>query len=458
MGNRYASVLHTHLRRPTGIQDGLLPALGLLAFVCAFSIAVSLPRHSRPDPITALTVGTGVVLTGLGLWTKLREQLLSDRRHLWPHFVAPHVVVFAALSLGVVCLIPLLLASQGGIGEMALMAYAAALFASTGLFAAVPSPLIQALGVACFAGLICAATGQRLWEIASEDQHAMAVALLLAAAAVACTATVLRMLKINEDHPRYFQNSFRGIQQASFQATDPALVREQYPRWWPTPRLCIDALTPGRTGLIARSRRWRAVVRLNWFFCVFLPAINLAMLRGFHFGNGVGAARVAMLTLSTYYLFFPAGTVSGDWIRAWPCLELDSLRPVTRREIIREIGMAIAIQTFQAWAIVAAVFIVGTISLQIPTLLLPTILIGSLTMQPLMFGITIWAMRFKSVGLQMLVCIPVIIVSTAALAFWQDPTSATWRPVVCMIACALALIGIGLTWLASRLWLNTELG
>jgi len=456
MDNPYAAVFRTHFRRPTGMQDGLLPALGFLFFASAFAMAVIVPRHSRPDLFTAFTVGIGVALTGAGLWTKLREQLLSDRRRLWPDFVAPHVLVFAALSFGVTCLVPLPLAEQAGLSAIGLMAFVAALFACTGWFVALPSPLSQILGLASFSCLICAATGHWLWDMLSS-QNLMAATLLFAAAAIACTATVLRMLAMTEDHPRYAQGPWPGFEQAGLRTKEPAFMAGQYPRWWPTPRLRMGVLVPSGAGLIARSRRWRAVVKLNWVFYVYLPGINVAMSCLIQHGNASGVIRSSTLVPSVIYLLFPAAMVSISWIKAWPCLELDSLRPVTRTELIPEIGAAIAVQTLQGWAIAAAIFTIGAVSLHVPTVFTASILFGSFATQPLAFGIAAWAMRYRSAGLQWLLCMPLII-PISLLAFLQDSTAEKRLLVTCIAGCALALIGIGLTKRASRLWLETELG
>jgi K+-sensing histidine kinase KdpD len=106
MDNRYTAVLCMYFRRPTGLRDGLLPALGLLAFAVAFLTGSVGPRWSRPDLFTTFTVGIAVGLVGAGLWSKLREQVMPDRRHLWPDYVAPHVGVFIVLAIVTTCVGP----------------------------------------------------------------------------------------------------------------------------------------------------------------------------------------------------------------------------------------------------------------------------------------------------------------------------------------------------------------
>jgi hypothetical protein len=345
------------------------------------------------------------------------------------------------------------LANQAGINAIGLMAFVAALFATTGWFVALPSHLMRILGFAAAACLMCAATGGWMWDILSKNQNVIAAALLFAAAAIACIAIVLWMLAMTEDHPRCAQGAWPANEQAALRTKEPAFTPEQYPHWWPAPRLRIEAVAPNGTGLIARSRRWRAVVRLNWFFYGFLPGFNMVM----SCWMWHGIVRGSMLVPSIVYLLFPADMVSISWIRAWPWLELDSVRSATRRELIREIGAAIAIQTLQAWAIVAAIFTIGTLSLQVPTSFAASILLGSLAMQPLAFGVAVWAMRYRSVGLQSLLFMPLIIPATL-LAFWQGSASATWLLLACVAACALTIMGAGLTKLASRLWLESELG
>jgi hypothetical protein len=278
---------------------------------------------------------------------------------------------------------------------------------------------------------------------------------LLCAAAFASAMAVKRMLGVTDEDAGYAKGLWADNWQPGSR-TIPAFDPKQYPRWWPMPRLHLDVIAPG-SGIIARSRRWRAVVKLNWIIFLLLPGINVVMQLWMQHGNTSAAMRNSSMALAGPYLFFPASMVAGNWTRVWPCLELDFLRGPARRDFIREIGASIAIQTSQAWAIIAAVFTIGAVMQHFPAILLFCVLLGSLATQALAFGAAVWVMRYRSAGLVWLLGIPLFLPITM-IAFLQDSKWTVWLFFTCLAACGFALTGIWLTKRAYRLWLETELG
>jgi hypothetical protein len=99
----------------------------------------------------------------------------------------------------------------------------------------------------------------------------------------------------------------------------------------------------------------------------------------------------------------------------------------------------------------------GAALLHIPLTPVVCIVLGSLDLQVLGFGIGVWMMRFRSTGLQALVAFLTILPMTALFL-----PQAFERPSVLLdtslIGCALAAIGVWLTWIAYHRWLEMEIG
>ena len=57
------------------------------------------------------------------------------------------------------------------------------------------------------------------------------------------------------------------------------------------------------------------------------------------------------------FLFTGGGSVAAAWLQSWRYMEMEFVRPIPRRVLLKDLGIAIAIQTAQAWAIMAIVII-----------------------------------------------------------------------------------------------------
>jgi hypothetical protein len=157
-------------------------------------------------------------------------------------------------------------------------------------------------------------------------------------------------------------------------------------------------------------------------------------------------------------MFMPSGLLAQMWVQSWPFREVEFTRPIARHDFLWENGAAVAIHMLQSWAIFSAVFASGAALLHMFLhAAIGCLLLVSFAWQLCQFGITVWAMRYRSQPLIVLLTLP-LLVPLGALGFccemWPDKDP-VW---VGGTIAGFAAVGLWLTKRASLRWLETELG
>jgi hypothetical protein len=162
--------------------------------------------------------------------------------------------------------------------------------------------------------------------------------------------------------------------------------------------------------------------------------------------------------LAVWPQFICTVIIPTSWMGVWRSLAGDSLRPIDRRNFLREIGAALAIQYAQGWAIFSTTAIIVCCLCRHEFLswhMLATLLISSLALQVFNFAACVWLLQWRSPGLLVgFVYLMGIIVLPFAMLVGQD------NPLSALAAGALVLgaIGVYIAAEAWRCWQTTELG
>jgi hypothetical protein len=141
-----------------------------------------------------------------------------------------------------------------------------------------------------------------------------------------------------------------------------------------------------------------------------------------------------------------------------PYLEAESLRPITRREFIRELGAAMAIDFILYWAIVAFAGLLCTFLLHRASLFhLLLSLSVSILIQIAAFGLMAWFMRQRLSGAFALAAL--ILLPPAGLALGLSAADEpAWNAIGLCVAILVSLRGIVVARDAYRRWMITEWG
>ena len=143
------------------------------------------------------------------------------------------------------------------------------------------------------------------------------------------------------------------------------------------------------------------------------------------------------------------------WFQQWKYRALDILRPVSRERFLKEVATAIAIQTMRYWLLTSAIVVVAATIFHADIRFTLLILCMSCTAQVMIFGCSVWAMRFRSSGLLILIAAGscVIAATIGVLTFHSGLSPAA----LLLGPCGMVAVGIAMTVFAYRKWLVTEM-
>lgn len=166
-----------------------------------------------------------------------------------------------------------------------------------------------------------------------------------------------------------------------------------------------------------------------------------------------------MIFAAAVFSVFPSALIPEFWLRQWPFLEIESLRPIDRITFLAELGAAIAIDIVQCWSIIAIVVMaLAVINSEAKFGVL--ILVGSAAVTIFNYGCSLWLMRYRSSGITVIGSCSVvflIMLSDPVALFWGFDVSAHYG-LRFAAAAVLACLGVLITRDAFRRWLVTELG
>ncbi len=156
-----------------------------------------------------------------------------------------------------------------------------------------------------------------------------------------------------------------------------------------------------------------------------------------------------------FIVVVPSLFTISQWLKYWPFMEMESLRPDGRKKFIKEIFIAIAIQTFSIWLVFAGaaafIAIIEGSGAQGLAMLIPYYLI-SLLLQPLGYALCCWILAHRRQSV-------LIVIAAGAAEIELFTSSMDWITRPMLIAAAfLGLLGLILIPIVYRRWLNLEIG
>lgn len=455
MHNAYVEVARTYLKRPLASWTG-----GIWTLITLILVIVSLVNPLESAIVTLRLVLLTIIFGGVMLWGHFREHVVSERRRLWPGFVAPQVQIFTAIVALLVIGWPLALTLRGGVPSLGTMACAASCMAWLG-WSISALPWMLPVGAVLFCFLIMSQDASRwVTPLLVGGYEPLAIAMLVAALfAIGLAAS--RMIRMTEEDANYgVQTQFGG------RSLRPRVTGEMNAAWreverqklfiWPGRRAPL--VIPGGTSLWARARRWRGASRGMLWFGAYIALAGTVIIRLISSVSSSSHHSNPMLMIMATALPL---LIAGSWLDRWRFLESESLLPIDRRSFLKELGLAIGIDLFQAWAGFTAVIVVDLLIFgphPIEIGLSGAMLFASLMLHTLGFAMVVWMMRYRSpVWLTAGYVVTLLIPGMALNIAGEEPFEHRLL-VICLGAVAIAALGVAIVRDAYRRWRVTELG
>ena len=321
------------------------------------------------------------------------------------------------------------------------------------------SLLLVSLAVYCSAWFSPAV---QAWLSALTRGDALLASLLLTATG-ACALVILgvRLRWMHEESPEWtaFLESGWGLrrQEAHARQERPTPWAAAVTRW--TQRrldsgVILSANTsPSAASLWRRAHLWRlgAGPRQPWIngLCV----VGLAILQVGTTERAFGPEEASQLGLASWALPFFIGTA---WQQRWRWLGWESLRPVPRRRLLRELGAGALLDMAEGWCaflLGLGVFVGVWYAPQVRWAWVASFVVGSLWLQMFGFGFGLWLLSWGRGGLSwggMMLSLMVILPLDMPQAL-ERALGLTGGTVL------MAGVSVVLTWLAYRRWCGVAL-
>ncbi len=461
MRNRYIRVLQMYWDRPLSSWH-----MGILALSGMIPIVISLVSRGRFVESQFSGYLVGVAFIGQLMWMQLREQVVSDRRWLWPRYLTPHCVVFSILSMLLVVAWPAAVGFFHGVFALGAMAVTAGLFAFMGWGTATLSWPVVFTGTLVLFWMICGAEHEPLRGFIRGEYPELSVAIMATGLLMAAGA-VWRMTRITQDNPacnRRLQVDAWSLKPRVTGEVNQAWVETNQKTWFNRIRPQNQVYIPVHDTRWDRARRWRGLNRsmvrtVPWLAILWLALLGSTTLFGSSAVSNPMVSITLLFPLGIWLIVMPTFVTGGMWMKQWQFLEMEFLRPAYRENIILDIGLAMAIHVAQCWCVFAlalSVYVLLPFGGQRSLNGLATALSASAMLQVFFFGLVVWLARFRSPSLNAFVLLAMMPASLVAAVI--DPHAAYWRPAVLMGAFVLACVGIILIRAAYRRWLHTDIG
>jgi hypothetical protein len=462
MANRYAVVARTYLR--WRLVDA---ALYLFFFLACFAVA-----GSGPDIFSLMFLVITYLGIGLFAWCigyHLNEQFANPRSRLLPDFGPPHLAIAAAVSLPILALTTGVLWWVGDESLLGTAAVALTIFTALVCVGCLkPALSFVVLGLL---GAVPATPQGRLWYDALVEGRANpGAALVLCSCSTLLVAFGAWLLCYNEDRPQFMD------------PWDPSGERRLWSAWkgrkqWDLPRLMARnmAANPGG-GWWRRVQLWRvgmsplnmALVPLGMLGACFALS---GVLKFFGVFTGIAQNAIQILLPSTFYMTMMSNSmVAGLWLQRWPRLGYESLRPTTRRDFCRQMGLAFACELFEGWLWCLLVLGFG-VAIWSPALLQTWDVVVFLSLFACMLlsqlAAIVWVESYfphvlgaGAMSRQVLVGGAMILISIPSFVLWgtyQASLSLLAAEYYFMAAMGIVIVCVGLLYLAYRRWLWLDL-
>ena len=456
MGNRYTEVLMTYLRRPFSSWQAGIWLLGGVSFML-FGIA----SHGW----NTYLLEVGIIFLGSSLWTHLRDQMVNARRSLTPKYIWPHILLFSVISLFVFLIFALL--SSYRLDVLGTASALLMVFGYIGCYVATQIRVLPYFGLAIFywTPVLSIRLPPHLLFAAEEAQIKWAIASLGVAFIFVAVAW---MLWITEENWGYVKPA-GFIPLAELCRTARHFIKDRLDRIRSRAPIVAGASPVNipeqisydipfyRVGPIrAALGRWRhADVLQTGLLLALIPLFIIVLIISIVRGEPRWGVSDGVRFTTPFIMALPSLLVTNQWLKRWPFLQMESLRPASRRRYIQDFFIAVAVQIFFAWLAFAAMTATIAIARGHGIAGMETLLpfySATFLVQPFGFLLCCWILLHRNHATLFFVIV-VALESELFISFWN------WE-VGPMIDWAVFLMAISLILLpfVHRRWLNIEMG
>jgi len=399
----------------------------------------------------------------------LKQQIASPRAVLVPHYRRPHLIVAAALVLPVMILWPLTVSFGFSLSPLPVFAASSLLFTLILWCSYLNSLPFAVLFLAVWFGAF-SSWGQNALRDWFTSPAILAPLLLIAVACFFLFRLVERLLALREEMPEYHRTTqIYGWQafsspQFSYGESFRINYNNRVVRFTQSPsRRVLARLAESRpTSLFRQLQRWQLGQPATppLFFAGLVLMILLVFLLISHLIPG-NTNRVDIQIAFVPLFFFPLLILLSCGMQVWRTLGVDSLRPVPRKNYLRQRAAAVALSIAQVWFAMALTFFLAAAVLQ-PEFLATAnywlILAATAIVQIPIFAIFFWFLRYRS----MVLSVAIYMVFCVGLPFLFIGSSNTLSkflalPHFLLLAVLLLLASALILRDAYRRWLTTDL-
>jgi hypothetical protein len=467
MANRYRVVARTYLRWP------------LASALVVLFVPVYLAAAGAPNSVTDMLAYSYLALAffGWGLSTHVKEQFANPRASLLPDFRRPHLAVAAALAVSVLVLMTVAMCYVKGTSLLGTVAVVLVLFTSALWWGYWPTWTWLPLGLLTLP--LAFPPRHSLFTTLVEGQAVLVSVLIVLFCAALLKIFVARLMRLDEELPEYnvpLLTRLESPRQADVRRTWSTWGQRDTPLG-PNPRpFNVQVLgrgdvqpgffsrkVPADAGgsLWGRIRLWR-VGMLN----VRHPAglvlmFPILLVISYLFGSGTRLAIRGSVEFPICFGFLYSVGVPILWVQSWPRLGYELLRPTTRRDFCRQMGLAIACELFEQW-LWLLLFLGFVAAIWFPALLRTWDLAVYLALLACMwFGqwaATAWAVSYSR---SLFLLIPVVMgISYVPYKMWQRYETSPMpfaTEYYLKLALGMMLLWVVVLYLAYRRWQRLEL-
>ena len=458
MANRYTEVLMTYVRRPFSSWQAGIWVLGGVLFML-----LGIFSHGWNTYFFAFAV----VYLGWPIWTHLRDQMISAKRPLTPKYIWPHILAFNMIS--VLMFLICALSSSYRFDESGIISILLMLFGYIGCCVATQIRVLPYLGLGIFPWVLGLSVSVRMPRHSLAFMDMAPVKWTIAALGVAFIfGAIAWMSRITEENWGYVK-PVGFISLAELCRTAGHFVNNRLdcmpsraPRVaGPSPANSREQISydipVGRVGPIRMAlRRWRhADVLQTGLLLALIPLFILVLIISVLRVETRWGVSYGVRFAIPFIMALPSLLVTSQWLKRWPFLETESLRPASRRRYIKDFFIAVAVQIFFAWlafaAMTAFIAIVRGHGIWGMETLLPYYS-ATFLVQPFGFLLCCWILLHRNYA-TLFVVIVAALESELFISFWG------WE-IGPMFGCAIFLMAAGLLLspFVYRSWLNMEMG
>jgi hypothetical protein len=464
--NPYIQVALTYLRRPfASLQSSFVSVAFVFLGIQSCLTFCGGSRHDIAAASLFFPLAVAMFIFSMFV-THVADQFANWRARLTPGFHRIHATVAAAVAMLLAVLLPTLLiwlANLRSIGLAALMVLLlGALLCSTVMRWSLLSWLI----VIGFFATLTEPAKMLLWQFISGTYEPQAIVLLLLGAALTLFA-LIRLGGWNEDALACYVHmqmraSCAGKNQMCRQLPASAGLFPRMSEWFTEKNMARCTNHARRAGWSSWSRvgRWQTgMVTYPSALVIAILVCSSFLIMVWMTDHNQKRANlgIALLMIS---VILPGVLGSSFWRGRIPMLGHELLLPVDRPSYIRQLGMAAVIGHLKLWTgiCVGPILWLGLTAQQSFSLTDLAFVFGIGTLlQPLFFGVGVWFLRYRHLGMQTGGLVGAVYVSAIPAALYATPGPLdTWKYSALLVAGIIAVFGLLLTYDAYRRWLRTD--